>query len=1203
MKNAGKLSILLPLSLGFCATVLAVAGGLSANVAYANEANEASAASAANLNEVHGNKKESNSSQEEADKYPTVTFMNGDSTIATVQVKKGKTTGEDTPSDLKDTGYTFIGWSTTKGATSLTQVDFKSDTAVNANTTVYAVFAKDDNEPAKKHTVTFKIDDACFDTASVENGKTIGNSMPSAPSKTGYTFLGWSTTKGATEQSKVDFTDTTAVSSDTNVYAVFKRDVVMLTVTFKSSRDSSVIKVERGQKVTSTPSVAAPVGYNFVRWSTSPNGTGSAFDSNKRITEDIIVYAIFKKKPGIPEPTPTPIPDDPPLPPNPDRPDPDDPLNPGGGLTQKYSVTFMNGDNVISTVNVERGETVKSADMPKNLKQDGYTFLGWSTKKNTSDKADVDFTSTTQVYDDKTVYAVFEKIPVVMYDVTFKNDDAWLSTIYVEKGKKLDSDRFPANPTKTGYDFVGWSTNKNASAADFSADSSINADTTVYAVFEAKPYKLSHSVTFKNDGSWIKTVTVKDGETVTEENMPSTHAKTGYKFVGWSTTDGASEANFTANTAVSSDKTVYAVFKKDEHTVKVEVLVAKMTYKGSSDLTFNTTKKTSDPVDGKKVTDGNGNVTHNTPATDGVTEVGNKQVVEGVPLKQNYDIVSDPKMDFGKSRVVDGEDISSSIVTIYKVDSNRGLTDEIESEKTEYSTPSVKSCIYVGNVKKETKDIPFKTTYVSNDSLSYKSENVKIDGKSGKKNITTTYKLSDNPDANYIGDVDSAHEVVTNPVVDKVIEVGNIDKKTTDIPFKTTYVADSSLDYNTQQDKTTGKNGSKTVTTTYKVDKTTGLTTDVDSTKEEKVDPTDCVIRVGNKEVKTEDIEPGTTYEADSSLTYKQEQTTEGTKGTKTTTTTYKVDENKGLTDEVDGTPKVETKAAKDKVIKVGNVKTETTDIDFQTTYEDDNALDEGTEKTKTEGKKGSKTVTTTYEVDKTKGLTTKATKTETQEVQPTNKVVLRGTKKKTPPAPQPPVQNQKTVTFNKKDGSLLTTVKVETGKKVAAASMPAAPVEDGFTFKEWNTQQDGQGKAFTADTVVSEDLTVYAVYTKNNAPQPPTPPDTDPSPDPTDSDDNNGGGSIDPDWTYNPELNIGVGNDNNNSANSNGSINDSANGSDSTSGSDALQAEVTRSAYALPNTGSNASGTTFASFGAMVLGLFVASGAAVNRKRAKHLR
>ena len=38
MENAGKYSILMPLSIGFCATVLAVAGGLSANVSYASTA-------------------------------------------------------------------------------------------------------------------------------------------------------------------------------------------------------------------------------------------------------------------------------------------------------------------------------------------------------------------------------------------------------------------------------------------------------------------------------------------------------------------------------------------------------------------------------------------------------------------------------------------------------------------------------------------------------------------------------------------------------------------------------------------------------------------------------------------------------------------------------------------------------------------------------------------------------------------------------------------------------------------------------------------------------------------------------------------------------------------------------------------------------------------------------------------------------------
>ena len=66
--------------------------------------------------------------------------------------------------------------------------------------------------------------------------------------------------------------------------------------------------------------------------------------------------------------------------------------------------------------------------------------------------------------------------------------------------------------------------------------------------------------------------------------------------------------------------------------------------------------------------------------------------------------------------------------------------------------------------------------------------------------------------------------------------------------------------------------------------------------------------------------------------------------------------------------------------------------------------------------------------------------------------------------------------------------VKVEAGKKISDNSvpgqkMPAAPSKAGFSFKEWNTQEDGQGKAFTKDTVVSADMTVYAVYDQNAAP------------------------------------------------------------------------------------------------------------------------
>ncbi|WP_425664251.1 InlB B-repeat-containing protein [Gardnerella piotii] len=207
--------------------------------------------------------------------------------------------------------------------------------------------------------------------------------------------------------------------------------------------------------------------------------------------------------------------------------------------------------------------------------------------------------------------------------------------------------------------------------------------------------------------------------------------------------------------------------------------------------------------------------------------------------------------------------------------------------------------------------------------------------------------------------------------------------------------------------------------------------------------------------------------------------------------------------------------------------------------------------------------------------------------------------------------QISNTVTFMNGDNTHAA-VKVETGKAIDTdaltdQSMPKNPTKDGYTFKEWNTSSDGKGTAFTGATLVNNDTTVYAIFTKNTG-----------SDDGGDNDDNNGSGSVEPDSSDNPELNVEGGSVNNNrtlngAANgsedgaANGSANDLANGAANgvanRSGSAKSQATGMRSSGVLPNSGADASGVTFASFGALVLGLFVASGAVLNRKRAKYLR
>ena len=68
--------------------------------------------------------------------------------------------------------------------------------------------------------------------------------------------------------------------------------------------------------------------------------------------------------------------------------------------------------------------------------------------------------------------------------------------------------------------------------------------------------------------------------------------------------------------------------------------------------------------------------------------------------------------------------------------------------------------------------------------------------------------------------------------------------------------------------------------------------------------------------------------------------------------------------------------------------------------------------------------------------------------------------------------------------------VKVETGKSIDSdaltdESMPKKPIKKGCKFKEWNTGKDGKGTKFTGSTVVNEDMTVYAVYTKKSIEKP----------------------------------------------------------------------------------------------------------------------
>ena len=146
---------------------------------------------------------------------------------------------------------------------------------------------------------------------------------------------------------------------------------------------------------------------------------------------------------------------------------------------KEFSVTF-NIDGTTQVVKVEEGKAIGDK-LPADPTKEGYTFAGWNTKADGTGEA---VTKDTVVSEDMTVYAVFKE-NAAQFTVTF-NVDGKTQEVKVEEGKAI-GDKLPENPTKDGYTFKGWNTKADGTGTVVTKDTIVNADMTVYAVFEEYP--------------------------------------------------------------------------------------------------------------------------------------------------------------------------------------------------------------------------------------------------------------------------------------------------------------------------------------------------------------------------------------------------------------------------------------------------------------------------------------------------------------------------------------------------------------------------------------------------------------------------------------------------------------------------------------------------------------------------------------------
>ena len=147
---------------------------------------------------------------------------------------------------------------------------------------------------------------------------------------------------------------------------------------------------------------------------------------------------------------------------------------------ETQTVTFMkDAETPFNTSVVKKGNTVGA---PAEPTKDGYSFAGWYTDVNCTTAYDFDL----PVNKDITLYAKW----LAKYTVSFDTDGgSTVESQTVVTGNKATK---PAvNPTKKGYNFVGWYTD-NTYTTEFDFENAIITDnTTIYAKFEdASIFKL-----------------------------------------------------------------------------------------------------------------------------------------------------------------------------------------------------------------------------------------------------------------------------------------------------------------------------------------------------------------------------------------------------------------------------------------------------------------------------------------------------------------------------------------------------------------------------------------------------------------------------------------------------------------------------------------------------------------------------------------
>lgn len=397
-----------------------------------------------------------------------------------------------------------------------------------------------------KYTVTFNANGGSGAPSSVTKyyGETI--TLPTAtPTRSGYTFSGWGTYSSDTSANYQPGSNYSANSSSA-LYAIWTANVPepeTYTVSYNANGGSGAPNAQvKTEDVTLTLSSTKPTrsGYTFKGWSTSKTATspiyyaGSSYTANASAT----LYAVWQQN------APT-----------------------------TYTVSYnANGGSGAPSSQTKTKDVTLTLSSTKPTRS-GYTFLGWSTSSTATFPTYYAGGSYT-VNSSATLYAIWSKNAPATYTVSFNANGGSGAPSSVTKTNGVTLYLPTIVPTRKNYEFMGWSTSSTATSPTYYAGGSFsrNANTTLYAVWEYSPE--TYIVRYNANGgtgapsSQTKTYGV---DLTLSSTIPT---RSGYNFLGWSTSSTATSATYAAGGSYTANAgaTLYAVWEKANYEFSVSNL-------------------------------------------------------------------------------------------------------------------------------------------------------------------------------------------------------------------------------------------------------------------------------------------------------------------------------------------------------------------------------------------------------------------------------------------------------------------------------------------------------------------------------------------------------------------------------------------------------------------------------------------------------